>query len=356
MKSLLIVRPDNIGDFLIFSGTLKYYAQLYSNYSIDIVCKDSVVDLASNCPHISTIIPYSPNIWIRKHYFQRYIFIKKLRKKEYDIMIYPVFSRALDHERINKNVRAKEKIAFDGNFTNDSGGKRFSLNNIYTKIIKSSEKELIELERNMEFLYKLGFNDKIGELNSKIWLSNIDIESATNIINKNNLKDNHFIIISPGATSKTRIWDKKKWIEVSKYLLDTTNYQLILIGNKNDKQLLDDIFNDLKKYHERIINLCNKTTLINLSALTKKARLFIGSESGPIHIAAALKVPNICIMGGGHFGRFYPYGNLNNNQIVYKKMDCFGCNWYCRYNTIKCINSVEPRDVIKKLDYLLNTN
>jgi len=45
-------------------------------------------------------------------------------------------------------------------------------------------------------------------------------------------------------------------------------------------------------------------------------------------------------MGGGHFGRFFPYGNLKKNRVVYRKMDCFACNWQCKFSTVKCIEEI----------------
>ena len=45
----------------------------------------------------------------------------------------------------------------------------------------------------------------------------------------------------------------------------------------------------------------------------------LGVKQVPLHIAVAAGTPTVCLMGGGHFGRFFPYGDIDKNRIVYKK-------------------------------------
>jgi len=54
-------------------------------------------------------------------------------------------------------------------------------------------------------------------------------------------------------------------------------------------------------------------------------------------------------MGGGHFGRFHPYGDLSRNRVVCKRMDCYGCNWRCRYPAARCMEEIEVDDVWNEL-------
>ena len=352
MKRILIIRPDNIGDFVIFSGVLKYYKSFFLEYKIDLLCSDTVKELAVACPYFDNVFSFSPKILSRRYLLNRYLLKQKFRKFNYDKIIYPVYSRSIVHERLINLVNGKEKIVFDGNFSNDTIGKRFENNKKYTKIITSSEKDIPEIKRNLEFLHDLGFNKKINDLNSKVWFTKKDEEKISEIFKENGLKGNKFVICSPGAASKTRIWDTAKWIEVIKYLLSTTTYKIVLCGHKKETLLARKIKSGLPKYRKRITDLSGMTNLTELAALIKKTKLFIGSESGPIHIAAAVKTPNICIIGGGHFARFYPYGNLNINRIVYKKLDCFGCNWRCKFNKIKCFEQIKPIDVISEIKSL----
>ena len=58
MKSLLILRPDNIGDCVLFSGTLRYYRELFPDYKIVLAIKSNIIPLFEYCPYIDKTINY----------------------------------------------------------------------------------------------------------------------------------------------------------------------------------------------------------------------------------------------------------------------------------------------------------
>jgi hypothetical protein len=45
-------------------------------------------------------------------------------------------------------------------------------------------------------------------------------------------------------------------------------------------------------------------------------------------------------MGGGHFGRFYPYDDPKKHRMVFKEMDCFNCDWHCVHESVRCIQEI----------------
>jgi ADP-heptose:LPS heptosyltransferase len=89
-----------------------------------------------------------------------------------------------------------------------------------------------------------------------------------------------------------------------------------------------------------VVRLAGKTDLLQLAAIFKHSVLYIGSETGPLHLAVAVGTPTVCILGGGHFGRFYPYGDLRKHRAVFQKMDCYHCNWECIYEVPHCIRDI----------------
>ena len=67
-------------------------------------------------------------------------------------------------------------------------------------------------------------------------------------------------------------------------------------------------------------------------------------------MAAAVGVPSVCIVGGGHFGRFMPYDVQPEPDrplplVASRAMECFGCNWTCKFHPARnkpmpCIEGV----------------
>ena len=72
-----------------------------------------------------------------------------------------------------------------------------------------------------------------------------------------------------------------------------------------------------------------------------------------MHIAAALRKPMVGILGGGHFGRFYPWGDPRLSRVAHVPMECYWCNWSCRYETVRCIREISPAVIAREIGALL---
>ena len=103
-----------------------------------------------------------------------------------------------------------------------------------------------------------------------------------------------------------------------------------------------------------LLNWVGRTTLPGLAAVLAHAELLVGNETSAIHIAAAVGTPAVCIVGGGHYGRFMPYLVEEDGRplpvAAVHRMGCFHCDWRCVYHPPKgtpvpCIEKVEVEDV-----------
>lgn len=350
-KRLLIVRPDSIGDFIIFSAVLEEYVKMYPEHKIDLLCQPKVKELVKPIPFVTRVICInSTKIFRKKHVPYMLFSIIRLLLLKYDTVIYPVFSRAKSGDTIVRFIRAKEKIAFDGNSSNDPANERVKRNRYYTTIIESEKCETTEIERNAEFINKLGADVNIAALKPKIWFLSTDDIEFQQLQRSYNFSENSYIAIFPGAGHPVRYLETEKWAELIRRILsENPKYKIVILGHGNDSFPIKSILEALGVCcRKRIVNLYEQTTLRLLAKVIQNAKLFIGTESGAVHVAAAVGTPNICLMGGGHFGRFYPYGDLSKNKIVYYKMDCFGCNWQCKYRMPKCIREIRVEDIWKE--------
>ncbi len=88
-------------------------------------------------------------------------------------------------------------------------------------------------------------------------------------------------------------------------------------------------------------------------SLLRRARLYFGGETGPLQLALAVGTPVVCLLGGGRFGRLFPAGDPRRNRAVHLGMDCFGCNWRCRYDSIRCIQEIGEEHAWRELAALL---
>lgn len=168
-----------------------------------------------------------------------------------------------------------------------------------------------------------------------------------------------YLIIFPFASWEGRMWPIAKFIEIAKYIL--TKYPGVFVVFCGENNKLSQYISDEFYENKRVINLIGKTSLLELVNLTKNAKFVIANETSIIHIAAYLKVRSICLLGGGHFLRYLPYGEsfdfLMEPTAVYNEMSCFGCNWKCTIahnsDAVPCIDSINVEQVKYVVDVFL---
>lgn len=356
-KQLLIVRLDTIGDFVLFLDTFKEYRKLYpaDEWEITLLGNHAWADLAKN-------LPYADRYWFvdcKKFYqspFYRYRLLRAVREARFDTVIEPAFSRvyAIGDAVIRASgaaVRigsAGELIGSIGSLTNIHAWQKRISDRWYTDLIPASDRPLTELERNAKFMRGLGLCD--FQSSAPIYPDNalpkLPRQSPL-------LTDAPYFVIFPGAGLLMKQWPAERFGKVAKTLYDQTHWTPIICGGLGEELVAERVISVAQELPW--MNLSGKTSLGQLARILSGAKAFIGNDSGAVHLAAAVGCPTICIMGGGHFGRFFPYGDLTKNRIVYKKMDCYGCNWMCKHTTTRCIEEIEVEDVIEEISAILES-
>lgn len=104
------------------------------------------------------------------------------------------------------------------------------------------------------------------------------------------------VVLSAGVAKrrKEKQWPEDSFAHLADMLISTYNIMCIFTGTKDDIEMVDRIQHLAKN---RLINFAGKTTLLELAALYLKAKLFIGVDSGAMHLAAALGLPVVAIFG-----------------------------------------------------------
>ncbi len=88
-----------------------------------------------------------------------------------------------------------------------------------------------------------------------------------------------------------------------------------------------------------------------LAALLKDAGLYVGHDTGAMHLAGAVGRPVVGIFGGGHWPRFRP--SARQAVSVVQPLPCFGCNWDCHFGDGPCVKTIPASDVIAAVEKAL---
>ncbi len=343
-RSVLIIRGDAIGDFVLFLPALRVLRQHYAGARISLVVAGECADLASSFVPVDEVIAYD-----RKRYrfdlAYRIRLIRRLRSQHFDVALNPAHSREPLTDELLYCSGARERIAAEGDLSNIGARAKTENNAFCTQICPSSPELLREPERNREFVEQL-----IGERGSRedfqpsLLPSQSHLNDASALLRGQGLDPQKDLIVAmfPGASNAVRIWPPGCYARIADFFSEAYGARVLLGGSSSERELGEGI---IRLCRSTPCNLIGGTTLPQLAAVLRLCSLYLGSESGPLHLAVAVGAPTLCIMGGGHFGRFYPYGDPKKHRMVFKQMDCYNCNWKCIHQTVRCIEEISLSQV-----------
>lgn len=364
-KTILIIRLDAIGDCIIWLDQAKEYRKAFPDHKLVLLHNKAWSEIAEKLHWFDELIPFDRNKICDIKYYK--LLIHKINKYYYEKVFSPVFSRDfLTVDWIVNNVNAKEKIGYEGDYQNNHWIASFNLyykknyNKIDTKkiadswystLVSNNEFEVMELNRNAHFIRQT-FNIN--------YLSHLPrIPFATK--RPRSIHQSKYAVFFLGASTIHRTWPTDYFVKIAK----NVPFQTIVLCGSTSDIVLSSTF--LSFYHGRqnIINLTGKTTIVELINVIANAEFVLTNETSASHIAIATKTPSICLLGGGHYGRFQPYQvdsltepDRNILPIIVSCADksCFGCNWNCKHpfinNRWRCIADISTEDVLKAITVL----
>ncbi|MDB6037729.1 MAG: hypothetical protein JWM99_1570, partial [Verrucomicrobiales bacterium] len=293
---------------------------------IAVLCQHHVAELFAACPLVDSIICYD-----RKKMddpAERAQILSEIAEFKPDVILNSVRSRDHFSNELTQAYRDARHIAIEGDFANISISDHARTLPGYEQIISSPEDLKPELGRHADFLYGLGI--QTASLQPVVWTSQQDEILADTFFASHELDPAKTIAVFPGAQHEIRVYHG-----YATALKTLNDFRFLVFGDAAQEGLGAELERQLPG---RIINLCGRSTLREAAALMRRCRLYVGAESAGAHIACAVGVPNVVLLGGGHFGRFMPYSPLTS--AVSLPLDCFGCNWRCQYRHAHCVKDI----------------
>ncbi|MFH1825937.1 MAG: glycosyltransferase family 9 protein [bacterium] len=300
IKKILVIRPDAIGDLVLALPAINALRQHFPQAKITALVQEYTADLARNHPDIDEVITDLDDI----------------KKGAYDLGV-DFYSFALRYPLKMLTAGIPYRVG-------DRSRLGLSLFYNWGTVLRYKDYSKHVVDLNLDLLKKLGIEGHDPKMTVPV------IESAqAKIKEKFNAlgisKQDYIVALHPGCGISLP-WSTDKYVELCDTLSENLGAKVILTGGPKEKQTGLDI---VKNSKHKPYNFIGQTSLLELIALIKEVNLFIGTDTGPSHLAAALKTPLIYMILCKNI-KPVRWGPWNSNHICLYAHPGSACPHLCR--------------------------
>ena len=332
-ERILVIKLDHLGDVLLATPVFSNLRRMYPDAELHALTGTWSRVVLEKHPDVNNVVEYDSPAFCRtgqptslRETFKLY---RQLRRQKYDLMVelrsdwwtvWFAFLR-LTPKRLS---RAALQVANKLGFAQFSGTH--------------------ETTRNLDVLRQAGIPTPVRTATfsvtaeSKKWASDF---LATYQIER----QRPLIAIHPGSPIALKRWVPERYAELADWLIAQKRAHILYVGVKDEIPIITEI---QALMQGESINIAGKTTLTQLASILHTCNVFVGNDSGPMHLAAAVGTQTIGLYGPGDPTRFGPAGE--KCQTIRRKTDCPCLGEVCRFGKTGCMSEIQVSDVIQTLE------
>jgi heptosyltransferase-2 len=337
IETIIIRMPNWLGDCIMATPVIQDVRAHFPEAKITLMCKEGMESLFLGNPAVNEIFTFTrPNTFL--HRLEHHDVIERLRQGHWDlgILLPNSFTSAWWFFRGN----VKQRLGFRANgrtllltkslsFPKERGKEH--LVNTYKRILapldiplSATTPELFVLEKEREAIEQL--------------LTQYQIPKGSKIVGLN----------PTAAYGPAKCWPKERYHELAHRLIQEDPYCYVLVfGDLASADLCNHVASGLGT---RGVNLAGRTSLRELISFIKRVDLFITNDSGPMHMAAALKTPLIAIFGSTSDVATGPY---QHGVVIHKHVSCSPCFKRVCPIDFRCMTRISVDEVYREARKIL---
>ena len=352
MPGILIIAPNWIGDAVMTQPLLARLKALYPDSTIDVLASTWVAPIYRACSQVNEVMEakfeHKQLQWGLRNQLA-----KQLATKKYQACF--VLPNSFKSALIPWLANIPLRIGYRGEM-------RFGLINVaLDNPSKLNRPPMVEHYLALSML--LNDEDQVNAqaIQNKVLTPHLNVSSSAKESVAQKLQSAHIksseqhsaiYILCPGAEyGPSKRWPTEYFATLAKELTEINpSNQIILIGSQGDRHLADEIISQGNQ-HPHIHNWCGSTSLDEAIALIGMSKAVISNDSGLMHIAAALKVPQVAIFGSSDPGHTPPLSD--KAKVIWLNLPCSPCHQReCPLGHLKCLKDILPQEVLATLNTL----
>jgi lipopolysaccharide heptosyltransferase II len=347
IKNILVVKLDHLGDVILAIPAIKRLKQMFPEANITALVGPWAKPILENEPSIQKIITYDgfssenssePLKWLTDN--KRRYLKKWLGEFNFDL--------AVD---LRSHTETREFLALSGAKYTAGYAKINEFPWLTIALAYDEDKATMKPRRhNTQSLVELA--EFVGADSSQDSQLNVTFSdelknSVDGMMQQSGLSDRRSVIaIHPGVGSPIRRWPLEYFARLADNFCNRNDATVLIFTGKDEEKLVENIMANITR-KESIFSMAGKVSLDGFLYALKKCDLFIGNNSGPIHMAASIGVPALGIYAGtSHVFEWGPVGL--QAAAIYRNMPCSPCYFtstdQCPYD-MACLKKIYPEQV-----------
>ena len=305
---ILFICSNLIGDTILSSGVINYFVDQNKDAKLTFVVGQTAAPLLKNYKNIENIIVF--------------------QKRKFNLHWFEIFQ---------KTFKTKWDIVVD--FRSSA----------ISYLLRNNKKYIFKKHQNIHHIEQLNSSFGFNCANLFIPISDEEKNKADHDLDKSF----KHIVIFPGGNWGPKVWSADNFNEIMRLILDKYNkIKFILVGSLKEKN----------KFYKKLIMGIKKDLIIDLfgynltltSAYMKKSNMFIGNDSGLMHLAVANKLRVISLFGPTNDKIYGPYGI---DDIVIRTSESLNYFKSLKIDENKSyMNSIKPETVMQKCEKIIDDN
>jgi len=348
---VIVSQAAGVGDVILASPVFRALRANFPRARITLMVNPTTVKIVSNNTYFDEVLIYDTSASVIK----KISFIRRLRTLKFDLAF--CLSECFSSLLLCYLSAAKIRVGFDWN-------KRGMFLNVKVPYYKPEKKYLGELF--LDLLRAAGLPEETLNPNLEFWHSEEDIKAAGKFLDAQGVTEKDLkVVVHPGAGWSPRRWPAERFAGLIEKVMGKYKAKVFIAGSEEDRVLIEQIIGivgDISKdslsigEDKRLFNCVGCFSLNQFAGLLSLSDLFIGNDSAPMHLAAAVNAPLVALFGPSSAVK---YGPRSEHSIIIKSLaSCGPCLQLtgqdrCIKGSPDCMNLITVEQVEQAVEQLL---
>lgn len=314
IERILLVRLSAVGDVINTLPAVAAVRKAFPRAFIGFVVEDRARDLIVDHPHIDETYVFERKKWSRMARaplgFARacrefFAYIGAIRRRNYQVLLdFQGNLKSLVHDVLSS---VPVRIGF-------SAGNCMEWNHVFTNVhVHPPTERMNRVEKFLTLVTALGVHPDGAAYT--VPRSEASAAVVRAFLSSNDLRESEYLVIHPGTSEfgKEKRWPVERFAELARRLCDERRLRAVVTWGPGEREMAARV---AQLSAGAAVRALETRSILDLAEVIRRARLFIGCDSGPLHLASAVETPSVALFGPKDPAVYGPYNR--RRRIVYK--------------------------------------